>query len=153
MPSPSQDPAAPCFTGAVCHKVEGKNRITIPSAWRFDEEVKLFMLPKSEKACVSVMTRVQLDRIMADAEKIEVMIERSNFFDMIGADLREVTMDKGGRISLPEDFFPLLGLPAAREVWLVGSMRTFNIWSLQNFEAQKVVEAERKFALKQKLGI
>ena len=152
MPSTTQNPAAPRFTGAVRHKVEGKNRITIPSAWRFDEEVTLFMIPKSEKACVSVMTQAQLDRIMADAETLPLM-ERSNFFDMIGSDLREVTLDKGGRISLPEDFFPLLGLPEAREVWLAGSMRTFNIWSLANFDAQTSVEAERKFTLNQKLGI
>ena len=116
------------------------------------QEVTLFMIPKSEKACVSVMTQAQLDRIVADAENLPAM-ERSNFFDMIGSSLREVTMDKGGRISLPEDFFPLLGLPVAREVWLAGSMRTFNIWSLANFEAQKTVEAERQYALKQKLGI
>ena len=152
MPSPIPTAQTPRFMGDARHKVEGRNRITIPAAWRFGEEVELFMIAKSEKTCVLVMTQVELDRILADAEKLEAM-ERSNFFDMIGRSVIPVTMDKGGRITLPEKFFPLLGLPEAREVVLAGSMKTFSVWSVENFDAQTAGDAPREYALKYKLGI
>ena len=152
MSSSSQTPTAPKFRGEVCHKIEGKNRITIPAGWRFGEEVALFMIQKSDKACVSVMTQAELDRLEQKADELTPMA-RSEFLEMLGGDVREVTMDKGGRISLPEDFFPLLGLPEAREVWLAGATDTFNIWSLKNFAENKAKQAARNYASKQLLGI
>ena len=77
----------------------------------------------------------------------------SDFLETLGSRLREVQMDKGGRISLPEAFFPLLGLPEAKEVWLSGASKTFNIWSVRNFEAKKAGEEERGKALLRRLGI
>ncbi len=152
MSSTSQPAAQPKFTGEVRHKVEGKNRITIPSSWRFEEEVPLYMIQKADKACVAVMTQAEMERLERKADDLEAM-ERSEFLETLGGSIREVTMDKGGRISLPEDFFPLLGLPEAREVWLAGATTTFNIWSVKNFEAKKAGEAERSKALLRRLGI
>ena len=152
MSSSTQTPAAPRFRGEVCHKIEGKNRITIPAGWRFGEEVALYMIQKSDKACVSVMTQGELERLERKADDLSPMA-RSEFLEMLGGDVREVTMDKGGRISLPEDFFPLLGLPEAREVWLAGATDTFNIWSLKNFAENKAQQAARNYASKQLLGI
>ena len=45
----------------------------------------------------------------------------------------------------------LLGLPEGREVWLSGSLDTFNIWSVADFEEFQVAEKTRKQALKRKL--
>ena len=152
MSSPNQNSAAPKFRGAFCHKIEGKNRVTIPAGWRPGEEVKLFMIQKSNKPCVSVMTQAEMDRLERKADELSPM-ERSDFLEMLGGDVREVTMDKGGRISLPENFFPLLGLPDAREVWLAGAMDTFNIWSLKNFVEKTANQEARNYASKQLLGI
>ena len=152
MSSTTQNSAAPKFTGEFCHKVEGKNRITIPAGWRFDQEVKLYLIPKSDRMCISVMTAAEMERIEKKADELEPM-ERSAFLEMLGGCVREVTLDKGGRISLPEEFFPRLGLPDAREVWLAGATTTFNIWSLDEFEAKKACEVERQNALKRRLGI
>ena len=152
MSSTNQNSAAPKFTGEFCHKVEGKNRITIPSGWRFDEEVPMYLIPKADKLCISVMTKAEMERLETKADELEPM-ERSDFLEMLGGCVREVTLDKGGRISLPEEFFPRLGLPDAREVWLAGATTTFNIWSVQEFEAKRAGEMERRNALKRRLGI
>lgn len=152
MSSLTSTPAQPKFTGEACHKVEGKNRITIPASWRFEKEVTLYMIQKADKACVSVMTLAEVERIECEADGLEPM-ERSDFLETLGSRLREVQMDKGGRISLPEAFFPLLGLPEAKEVWLSGASKTFNIWSVRNFEAKKAGEEERGKALLRRLGI
>ena len=110
------------------------------------------MLQKSDKPCISVMTEAEMERLEQKADGLPPM-ERSEFLEMLGGEVREVTLDKGGRISIPEDFFPLLGLPEAREVWLAGATDTFNIWSLKNFEEKNVNQEARKYASKQLLGI
>ena len=152
MPAVLQNSAAPCFTGEFCHKVEGRNRITIPSDWRFEEEVELFMIAKSLKTCVSVMMKPELDRLRAKADGMSPE-ERSDFLDMLGSSLKRVTMDKGGRISIPDYFHDQLGFPKYKEVWLTGSMITFNIWGVPDFEAFKSQDKLRKEELKRKLGI
>ena len=152
MSSSIQNSAPPKFRASFRHKIEGKNRVTIPVGWRFGAEVKLFMLQKSDKPCVSVMTEAEMERLERKADGLSPM-ERSDFLEMLGGEVREVTLDKGGRISIPEDFFPLLGLPDAREVWLAGATDTFNIWSLKNFEEKNVNQEARKYASKQLLGI
>ncbi len=110
------------------------------------------MVQKSTKPCVAVMTQAEMDRLEQQADGLAPMA-RSEFLEMLGGSVREVTMDKGGRISLPDDFFPLLGLPEAREVWLAGATDTFNVWSLRNFEADKGSKEARIFQSKQLLGI
>jgi division/cell wall cluster transcriptional repressor MraZ len=152
MSSIVQNSAAPRFTGEFCHKVEGRNRITIPSDWRFDEEVQLFMIVKSLKTCISVMMKPELDRLVGKADDLSTE-ERSDFLDMLGSSLKSVTMDKGGRISIPDEFHNKLGFPKHKEVWLTGSMNTFNIWSIPDFEAFKAQDKMRKEELKRKLGI
>jgi division/cell wall cluster transcriptional repressor MraZ len=152
MPSALQNSAAPRFTGEFCHKVEGRNRITIPSDWRFGEEVELFMIPKALKTCIAVMTKKEVDRLEEEANELSPE-ERSNFLDMLGSDLKRVTMDKGGRISIPDEYFEQLGFPKYKEVWLTGSINTFNIWGVTDFETFKAQDKLRKEELKRKLGI
>lgn len=152
MPAPIQNSSTPTFAGEFCHKVEGKNRVTIPAAWRFAEEVELFMIPRSLKSCISVMTRQEVERLIAKADAMEAE-ERSDFLDVLGSSLVQVTLDKGGRITIPEAFFEQLGLPAARNVWMTGSLETFNLWSVADFEAHKAHSGDRPAALKRKFGI
>ena len=152
MPAALQNIADPQFTGEFCHKVEGRNRITIPSDWRFEEEVELFMIRKSLKTCISVMMKAELDRLLKKADELHAD-ERSDFLDMLGSSLKRVMMDKGGRVSIPDEFFDQLGLPKHKEVWLTGSMNTFNIWGVADFEAFKAQDKLRKEELKRKLGI
>lgn len=142
----------PKFTGAFCHKIEGKNRIIIPSAWRFEESVELYMIARSTKKCVSVMPLAEVERLRAQADQWDP-IDRAEFLDTFATSLCQITLDKAGRISIPEEFFELLGLPEAREVWLSGSLDTFNIWSIANFTEFQDADKTRKEALKRKLGI
>jgi DNA-binding transcriptional regulator/RsmH inhibitor MraZ len=152
MASTLQNSDAPRFTGEFCHKVEGRNRITIPSDWRFEQEVELFMISKSLKTCISVMMKPEMDRLLERADGLP-SDERSDFLDMFGSSLKRVIMDKGGRISIPDEFHDLLGFPKHKEVWLTGSMNTFNIWGAPDFEAFKAQDKLRKEELKRKLGI
>ena len=147
-PNPSLTP--PAFTGEFRHKVEGKGRVTIPAKWRFEEEVEMFMIAKSAKRCITVLTRDEVERMKAEIRALPPE-ERSDLMDIFGRNLRQVTLDKGGRITIPEEFGTQLKISG--EVMLSGSMDSFSIWNVDDFEANKVAEEARKTMLLRKLGL
>jgi len=140
----------PTFTGEFRHKVEGKGRITIPAKWRFEEEVEMFVIAKSAKRCLIVLTRAEVDRMKAELGELPAD-ERADLLDIFGRNLRQVTLDKAGRITLPEDLCAQFKISG--EVWLSGSVDTFSIWNVADFEANKAAEEARKAALMKKLGL
>lgn len=132
MATTNQNSAAPMFMGEFLHTIDGKNRLTIPSAWRFDEEIELFLMPHSTTRCLTVRTRAGIDRIREKADELGGN-ERTVFLRRIGAQTRQVTLDKNGRLSLPEEFCRQLKLNG--EVKLIGAVETFEIWSASEWEA------------------
>jgi len=127
-----QNNAAPYFVGEFCHAIDGKNRITIPSEWRFEEEVELFLYPSSTNPCISVMPRAELDRIRAKAGVLPGA-QRTAVLRRIGSQTRQVTLDKNGRLSLPEEFCKQFKLTGT--VTLSGIVETFEIWNTAEWDA------------------
>ena len=150
MATTIQNSAAPAFTGEFRHRIEGKNRITIPAAWRFEEEVDLFMIRKTLEKCIAVMPRAEVERIKTNAAGMSAE-ERSHFLHFFGRNLRQVTLDKGGRISIPDEFCKRLGIEG--EVMLSGSVETFNIWSVADFEAAHPEDDDRRARVLGRHGI
>ena len=141
MSTAIQNSSAPVFSGEFRHKIEGKNRITIPSAWRFGEEVDLFMIRRTLEKCIAVMPRAEVERIKANTVGMSAA-ERAHFLHFFGRNLRQVTLDKGGRISIPDEFCKRLGIEG--EVMLSGSVETFNIWNVEDFEAAHPEDDEHR---------
>ena len=150
MATTNQNSDAPAFTGEFRHRIEGKNRITIPSAWRFADAVELFMIRKTLAKCISVMTRSEVDRIKAKAENMPPE-DRSHFLQLFGRSLRQVTLDKAGRVSIPDDLCK--GLKIEGEVFLSGSVDTFNIWNVADFEVAHPAEDENRASVLRRHGI
>jgi len=141
---------SPKFTGEFRHKVEGKARITIPAKWRFEEEVEMFMIIRGEQRCVSVLTRESVEATTAELEELPAE-ERTEMNDLLGNSLRQVTLDKGGRVSIPEEFLRELNIVG--EVMLSGAVKSFTIWNVADFETNKASVAPRKAALLRRLGL
>ena len=150
MATTNQNSDAPAFTGEFRHRIEGKNRITIPAAWRFGEEVDLFMIRKTIEKCISVMPRSEVERIKARADTM-LPEDRSHFLHFFGRNLRQVTLDKGGRISIPDEFCKRLEIEG--EVMLSGSVETFNIWNVADFEAAHPEDEDRRASVLRRHGI
>ena len=132
MSASIQNNSAPVFMGEFCHAIDGKNRITIPSAWRFEEETQLFLIPSRSSACLTVMPRAELDRIRAKAQELPGP-QRIAILRRIGSQGHQLTLDKAGRLSLPENFcrqFKLSG-----DVTLSGAIETFEIWNTEEWNA------------------
>lgn len=126
MPTPIQTPALPIFMGNVRHTLDGKNRLTIPSAWRFAEEAELFLIPSLTSACLTAMPRTEIDRIRAGLTELSGT-DRTSFLRHFGSRGHQVWLDKNGRFSLPENFCSDLKLVG--EVTLNGAIDWFEIWN------------------------
>lgn len=150
MSSNTQSCAAPTFAGEFRHRIEGKNRITIPATWRFAEEVELFMMARAEEKCISVMTPDALAEKKATAASLEPE-ERAAAFHYLGRNLRSVKLDKAGRISIPDDFCKLLGLEG--EVMLSGALDTFRIWKCTDYLPAHLEDEAVRARMQRRLGI
>ena len=150
MSNTNQNSDAPAFTGVFCHRIEGKNRITIPAAWRFGEEVDLFMIRRSIEKCISVMSRLEVEEYKKKADALSPE-ERADFLHFFGRNLRQVTLDKAGRISIPDELCKRLGIEG--EVMLSGSVDTFNIWNVTDFEAAYPEDDTRRASMLRRHGI
>ena len=151
MPTTILNSDAPAFTGEFRHRIEGKNRITIPSGWRFGQEVDLFMICKTLDRCISVMPRTEVDRIKSSAREGMSPEARSQFLHLFGRNLRLVKLDKAGRISIPEEFCKRLEIDDA--VVLSGAIDTFNIWNAKDFDSKHTETDDRTELLLGRYGI
>ncbi|HYR57263.1 MAG TPA: hypothetical protein VEO95_01485 [Chthoniobacteraceae bacterium] len=151
MSDEKQSPATPSFAGEFRHKVEGRNRITIPARWRFEEEVEIFLLPKQARRCITVLTRAELEKVKSELRERLTPDERLDVLETIGSTIRQTTLDKGGRITIPDEFCKAFKI--AREVVLVGALDRFNIWSIADYEANKPADPARRDAHMRKAGL
>ncbi len=132
MATNNQNSAVPVFMGEFRHALDGKNRLTIPSAWRFEDEAELFLIPSSTSACITAMPRREIDRIRAKIADLPGP-QRAQAMRRIGSLGHQVWLDKGGRLSLPETFCRDRQL--AGEVTLSGALDTFEIWNTDAWHA------------------
>jgi MraZ protein len=137
MAEPIQNSDAPVFVGEFCHAIDGKNRITLPAKWRSADDTELFLLPSTTADCLKVMPRVELDRIRAKAAGLPGA-QRTVALRQLGAISRQVTLDKHGRLSLPDEFCKQLKL--AGNVTLSGVVETFEIWNTDVWTAAQAAQ-------------
>jgi MraZ protein len=126
--------SAPLFTGEFRHAIDGKSRLTIPSAWRFEEEAEFFLTPSSTGTCLKVITRFEIDRIRSEAAALPG-VQRAEVLRALGAATRQCRLDKAGRLVVPEDFTGPLNLSG--EVTMIGAMENFEIWNSQTWALTK----------------
>ncbi|MEI9893888.1 MAG: hypothetical protein WDN28_08285 [Chthoniobacter sp.] len=135
----NQNSETPMFMGEFCHAIDGKNRITIPSEWRPANEatVELFLIPSTTAHCLTVMPRAALDAIRQKAAALPGA-QRTAAYRRLGALSRQVSLDKHGRLSLPEEFCQQLKLSG--NVTLSGVVETFEIWNTEEWNAAQAIQ-------------
>ncbi len=148
----TQNSKTPVYVGEFCHAIDGKNRITIPSEWRpaGEAEAEFFLIPSSTAPCLTVMPRHELDRIRAKAAALPGA-QRTIALRRIGALSRQVTLDKHGRLSLPEEFCQQLKLSG--NVTLSGVVETFELWNTAEWTAAQAAQKAASDPLLADLGL
>jgi MraZ protein len=132
------------YNSCYRHGVDEKRRVQIPAKWRPEEEgteLTLIFWPKHQAgACLRVLPPVEMAKMKADIDAMpnndpsKVVLKR-----FIGSESMQVTLDKAGRICLPDEMARSAGIKD--EVVLVGLLDRFEIWNPGRYENVKAADA------------
>ena len=138
-------PAPPTYYNSCYrHGIDEKRRVQIPAKWRPEEagtELTVILWPKHPAgSCLRVLPPAEMAQLMAEIDAMpntssdKVVLKR-----FIGSESLQVTLDKAGRICLPDEMARQAGLKD--EAVLVGLLDRFEIWSPDRYENVKAADA------------
>ena len=140
----TENSARTYYNSSYRHGVDEKRRVQIPAKWRPAEagtELTLMLWPKhKEGPCLRVLPPGEMAKLVASIEAMsngdpnKVVLKR-----FIGSESVQVSVDKAGRICLPEDMSRAAGIKG--EAVLVGLLDRFEIWNPQSYEKVKASDA------------
>src|SRR5580692_3116367 len=126
------------------HGVDEKRRVQIPAKWlpqKNGMELTLVLWPReSAGACVRVLPPSQMAKLMQNINETpnsdprKVVLKR-----IIGSGSAQVSVDKSGRICLPDDMAREAGFKD--EVIMVGLLNSFEIWNPERYEKVQAADA------------
>ena len=126
------------------HGVDEKRRVQIQAKWlpqKADLELTLILWPwEGVGHCVRVLPPAQMARLMQSIDEMpnsdpkKVVLKR-----FIGSGSAQATVDKAGRICLPEEMAREAGLK--NEAMLVGLLDRFEIWNPERYEKVQAADA------------
>ncbi|EEF60437.1 division/cell wall cluster transcriptional repressor MraZ [Pedosphaera parvula] len=127
------------------HGVDEKRRVQIPAKWRPsqpDVEFTLILWPNGAQpdACLMVLPPAEMAAL---AEKIRQMSfadpKASALRRLLGSKSASCSLDKGGRICIPESMAKAVGID--KEAVMVGLVDRFEIWNPERYETVSAVDA------------
>ena len=129
------------FNSKYLHGIDEKRRLQIPAKWRPAEdgvEFTVIVWPKHQAGtCLRVLPPDKLEKLVAEIEAMPNADPRKDVLRrVVGGNSEQVTVDKAGRICLPEPMAAAAGI--TDEALLVGMFERFEIWEPSRF---KLVEA------------
>ena len=132
------------YTSCFQHGVDEKRRVQIPAKWRPEDdgvELTVIFWPQHQAgACLRVLPPAELSKLKASIEAMpnsdpsKVPLKR-----FIGSGSAQVTLDKAGRICLPEEMAQKAAIKD--EATLVGLLDRFEIWNPGRYEQVKAADA------------
>jgi len=136
-------PAPIVYSGEFRHAVDAKHRVTVPSRWRGgDDKEEFFAVPDPAGSFLMVLPPHEFDRVKSDVEANPSIApsDRRKFIRRFYSLAQLVSVDKQGRILLPEEYCRRLGLEG--EVVLIGSHSRIEIWNSQRWSDATAAEDE-----------
>ena len=132
------------FNSKYLHGMDEKRRVQIPAKWRPAEESVEFTViawPKHQAGtCLRVLPPDKLEKLVAE---IEAMPNSDPCKDVlrrvVGGNSEQVTLDKAGRLCLPEQMVAAAGIK--NEALLVGMFERFEIWEPARYKQVEAADA------------
>jgi MraZ protein len=126
------------------HGVDEKRRLQIPAKWRPSEpnvEFTLILWPKGtmQDACLLVLPPAEWLELVQKLKALPFADPKAEVLRrIIGRKSDRVTLDKGGRVCLPEAMAKAAGID--KEAVLLGLVDRFEIWNPERFETVSAVD-------------
>jgi MraZ protein len=132
------------YNSCYRHGVDEKRRLQVPAKWRPARpgtQLTLILWPKSQEGpCVRVLPPEEMAELMASIDSMpnddpkKTVLKR-----FIGSESIQVTLDKAGRICLPDAMARQAGIQ--EEAVLVGLLDRFEIWNPDRYGKVKAADA------------
>ncbi|MDR2769017.1 MAG: hypothetical protein LBB19_00440 [Puniceicoccales bacterium] len=116
------------FVGEFLHQLDAKNRLCIPSKWRFsgDQEDVYLALP-NPLGCITIYPPKMIDRLEAKVSDVSLGdVRGQKVLAKLFSQADTFGCDKQGRIILSEKLIRHADI--SKNALLIGSYATFNIW-------------------------
>lgn len=141
------------FNSRFLHGLDEKRRLQIPAKWRPEEdgmELTVIVWPKHQAGtCLRVLPPDRREKLVADIEAMSNTDPRKDVLRrVIGGNSEQVTLDKAGRICVPDNMAQAAGIKS--EALLVGQFEFFEIWEparYKHVEAADAVHQAKAFEL------
>jgi MraZ protein len=132
------------YNSAYLHELDDKRRVQIPAKWRpVEEGTELTLIPwhKSvEGPCLRVLPPEKMAQLMRELNATPNSDpNKTTLKRIIGSESVQVTLDKAGRICLPER--TAMAADVKGQVMLVGLLDMFEIWNPARYERVKAADA------------
>ena len=143
---PSNQPSELIYYNSLYrHGVDDKRRVQIPAKWRpADPEVLTLVLwPKGTmpEACLLVLPPKEWEALVQKLKAMPFADPKAEALRrLLGKKSDRVTLDKGGRICLPEAMAQAASID--KEAVLVGLLDRFEIWNPARYQSASAVDDE-----------
>lgn len=143
---PSDATITQIFNSTYRHGLDEKRRIQVPAMWRPTEPGVQFTLivwpQRTEGPCLRVLPPKEMAELMESLDAMgnedgkKTILKR-----IIGSESTQVTLDKAGRICVPEEMAAGAGIELEKEVTLVGLLDRFEIWESGRYQRAKAADS------------
>lgn len=127
----------PFYAGTFCHRLDEKNRVTVPSKWRFkgdeNDAYLAWLHPQGHIVLYPPAKIAELRNILKKVPESDVQ-GQAILRKLFGA-AHQLGPDAAGRLKLPEEL--LKSAQIEKEVALVGLGDRINILSAAHYEQEK----------------
>jgi MraZ protein len=132
------------YNSSYPHGVDEKRRVQIPAKWRPEEagvELTLILWPKHAAGnCLRVLPPAEMAQMVADIDAMPNSDPSKGVLKrFIGSESVQVTLDKSGRICLPDELARRADI--TDKAVLVGLLDRFEIWNPERYEKVKAADA------------
>lgn len=137
------------FSGTFERSLDSKNRVTVPAGWAVSQEETYHVIPNGnpQEPFLIVMPETEFAKTEQKIEATDQKpADKRKAIRAFYSVARAVTVDKQGRMLVPEEYCKKAGLNA--EVVLVGTKSRFEVWSKDRWNAttDESQETYEKFA-------
>lgn len=141
---PEQTVETTYYNSCYRHGVDGKRRVQIPAKWRPARdgiELTVIMWPGSSAGtCLRLLPPQQMAKLVSDVEALpNADLTKPVLKRLIGSGSEQVTLDKAGRICLPEAMAHAADIK--KEAVLLGALDRIEIWSPERYEKVQMADS------------
>jgi DNA-binding transcriptional regulator/RsmH inhibitor MraZ len=126
------------------YKMDTKFRVSIPTAWRPEEDGSLFLLysKRHDLPLIKVRSQAAFDEKVALIQNSDKTAgEKSRLLGQLAMLSREVKLNDQSKLAIPRELCAKTGIAADSAVYLTGRGIEFEIWSGENFERMFAIES------------